>query len=216
MVSKKDSNYNPENKEWYIISAEWLKDWKMFVNNKRSTTAYGARKSTKKDVGILDPGPISNGILLDEDRNPLPNQSKGKHYRGVNRSVWHQLYDTYGGGPILRRNELSIYAEEYKRPEEDDTEISKTAINKYFNASPADEESQPIVGDEFEDTSPTISKMMSSKRTGLLEKKRSVEVSIENKISRMKTSHIESRHHKDDKKVGSIPRRNLFKKRFID
>lgn len=34
-VSKKDSHYNQKNQEWFIINAEWLKDWKMFVNNKR-------------------------------------------------------------------------------------------------------------------------------------------------------------------------------------
>ena len=37
---KADSESNGS--EWYAMSAEWLKDWKMFVNNKRSKTAYGA------------------------------------------------------------------------------------------------------------------------------------------------------------------------------
>lgn len=117
-VTKKDQDYpSNEIQEWFIINSEWLKDWKMFVNNKRSTTAYGTRRSVNAEVGILDPGPITNHLLLDSEGKPLPNLSKGKHYRGVNRAVWQQLYDTYGGGPVLIRRELSIYAEDIKPAE---------------------------------------------------------------------------------------------------
>lgn len=67
-VSKKDSKYNEKHKEWYLINSDWLKDWKSFVHNKRSSTAYGTRKSDKKGLGILDPGPISNYQLFDQDK----------------------------------------------------------------------------------------------------------------------------------------------------
>lgn len=171
IVSKKDSNYNSQNQEWFIINAEWLKDWKMFVNNKRSTTACGARKSTKKDVGILEPGPVSNLALLDKDKNPLPNLSKGKHYRGVNRSVWQQLYNTYGGGPVLRRNELSIYADEYKEPEDlDVTEIDSTAIKQYFQNNMEEEDSNPMVGDEFEPNEPNTNPVFAARNPQNLQK----------------------------------------------
>jgi len=94
----------------------------MFVNNRRSSTAYGARRSNHKEVGILDPGPITNHLLLDKDNIPLPDMGKGKHYRGVNKAVWKQFYETYGGGPVLKRNEISIYSEVYKEPVLDDLE----------------------------------------------------------------------------------------------
>ena len=45
LVTKNDSAFNQNNSEWYIINSEWLNDWKMFVNNKRSENANGARKS---------------------------------------------------------------------------------------------------------------------------------------------------------------------------
>jgi hypothetical protein len=150
-VSKLDSNYNKNNDEWYIINSEWLKDWKMFVNNKRSTTAYGARRSAKKDVGILDPGPVTNHLLLDDEGIPLPNMSKGKNYRGVNKAVWKQLYETYGGGPVLRRTELSIYADDLKDEEMEDIDVSSSAIKKHFKAYAEDEDTQPAVSNEFDD-----------------------------------------------------------------
>lgn len=77
-VSKKDAKYNEATKEWYLINADWLKDWKMFVNNKRTNTAYGTRKSSKPGVGILDPGPITNYQLFSDDKQPLPDLVKGK------------------------------------------------------------------------------------------------------------------------------------------
>ena len=96
----------------------------MFVNNKRSANAFGARKSKWSDVGILDPGPITNYLLLDENNQPLEGLIRGKHYRGVNKLVWQQLYNTYWGGPVIRRNEINIYSDEYKETEPSEAEIS--------------------------------------------------------------------------------------------
>ena len=126
------------NKEWYLINSDWLKDWKMFVNNKRSAVAYGTRKSNKKGVGILDPGPISNYQLFDHDKKPKEGLEKGRHYRGVNREVWQQLYITYGGGPIIHRNELNIYANEYE--DNDNSDFDSDLIQNHFgNDDDADE-----------------------------------------------------------------------------
>lgn len=221
-MSKKDSNYTQNNHEWFIINGEWLKDWKQFVHNKRSSNAYGARKSTKRDVGILDPGPVTNYLLLDSDNKPLENLLKGKHYRGVNRAVWQQLYNTYGGGPVLRRNELNIYSEEYKEPENyedfedyEDPEIDNTAIKNYFRSQVEDEDSQPIVSNELNNSDRPVSHLIMSKHSSHSVNKRSAEPSLESKMRRIKTTKLEP-NVRDDKKVSSIPRRNLFKKRFKD
>ena len=99
-VCKLDSSH--DDKIWYIIDGEWLKDWKMFVNNKRSRAAFGARMSVNERIGILDPGTINNYKLLDFEGNPLPNLRKGQDYRAVNGEVWKVLHSTYGGGPVIR------------------------------------------------------------------------------------------------------------------
>lgn len=39
MISKDSKN---DEECWFVISSEWLHDWKMFVNNKRSKAATGA------------------------------------------------------------------------------------------------------------------------------------------------------------------------------
>jgi hypothetical protein len=33
-----------------------------------------------------------------------------KDYRGVNREVWEQLLQIYGGGPAIVREDLDIYS----------------------------------------------------------------------------------------------------------
>jgi hypothetical protein len=154
----------------------------MFVNNKRSTTAYGARRSAKKDVGILDPGPVTNHLLLDDDGIPLPNMSKGKNYRGVNKAVWKQLYETYGGGPVLRRTELSIYADDLKDEEMEDIDVSSSAIKKHFKAYAEDEDTQPAVSNEFNDRDPTPNSLMMNKHKSGLAKYRTKEYSLESNL----------------------------------
>ena len=66
MVCSSDKKEGEESEDWFVMSAEWLKDWKMFVNNKRSKLAYGARVSEQRNVGILEPGPITNHTLLNK------------------------------------------------------------------------------------------------------------------------------------------------------
>jgi len=61
-----------------------LKDWKMFVNNKWSKVAVGARMSDWPEIGILDPGPISNNLLLKIDGTPKEGLERGVDYWAVN------------------------------------------------------------------------------------------------------------------------------------
>lgn len=183
----------------------------MFVNNKRSTTAYGARRSGKKDVGILDPGPVTNHFLLDDQGFPLPNLSKGKNYRGVNKAVWKQLYETYGGGPVLRRNELSIYADDFKEAEVEDVEIDSSAIKKHFKSYAEDEDTQPAVSNEFGESDPTPESLMTHKHKYFDTKRRSKEYSLESNLRKGIPKQLDSNNK--GQKGSSIPRRNLFKKR---
>lgn len=69
---------------------------------------------------------------------PYPNLEKGKHYRGVNKEVWQQLYVTYGGGPIIHRNELNIYANDYEEQEPSDID-SELIQNHFGNEKDIDE-----------------------------------------------------------------------------
>ena len=66
LISEKDSSIPPENiSTWYIVDSEWLKDWKMFVSNRKSSSqAAVPRRSQMPSVGFLDPGPITNERLV--------------------------------------------------------------------------------------------------------------------------------------------------------
>lgn len=210
-MSKKDSKYNEGTKEWFIINSDWLKDWKMFVNNKRSSTAYGTRKSDKKDVGILDPGPITNYQLFGDDKTPLQDLVKGKHYRGVNREVWLQLYKTYGGGPIIRRNELSIYAPEYEEPEP--SELDFDIIKNHSGDENIDEAN---LGDDIDENEQPAQKVMQAKHNIFDNKKRSGILSAKHsssKIQSYKTGKYGAGSNARENKSNSITRRNLFMKK---
>lgn len=220
--TKLDANYNKNNEEWFIIHTEWLKDWKMFTNNKRSSTAFGARRSTHKDVGILDPGPITNHQLLDENNQPLPGLVKGKHYRGVNKAVWKQFYETYGGGPVLRKWELSIYSEDFKeskekedkKAEDEDGQGEVTKANKVpsqmMKRYSEDEENIGRNSGGASQRQNGHFGVLSRKRTNL-SRRRGVEVSAESNFRRAGTHNLDSNLKKN---LGSsIPRRNLFKKK---
>jgi hypothetical protein len=34
-------------------------------------------------------------------------------YRGVNKEVWNLLYKIYGGGPVIVRDKLDIYSQDF-------------------------------------------------------------------------------------------------------
>eukprot|EP00742_Colponemidia_sp_Colp-10_P006379 GILJ01006836.1.p1 GENE.GILJ01006836.1~~GILJ01006836.1.p1 ORF type:complete len:675 (+),score=67.35 GILJ01006836.1:65-2089(+) len=92
-VIARDRDNIADGEFWYIINAQWLREWREF--------AFG--KTTRI------PGPISNHLLMDSNGSPLPNLERADHYRGVCPEVWTYLYEIYGGGPVLPRAELDIY-----------------------------------------------------------------------------------------------------------
>ena len=49
---------------WYLMSSEWLKEWKAFIFNKPRSNSIVI---PYPEIGVLPPGPISNHTLLLED-----------------------------------------------------------------------------------------------------------------------------------------------------
>jgi len=49
---------------WYLISSEWLKEWKAFIFNKPGRKAI---LCSNERIGVLPPGPIYNHVLLMPD-----------------------------------------------------------------------------------------------------------------------------------------------------
>ena len=119
---------NESDKLWFMISSNWLNQWKSFVSNKISSSlkaenkADNIRKSENPKIGILPPGPISNDELfvkLVEGKEVQSVIKEGlelnKDYRGVNREVWQIFHRMYGGGPIIVRDDLDIYSNDLSR-----------------------------------------------------------------------------------------------------
>lgn len=81
---------------WFMISSEWLFQWKAFISNKLSSQAPKSifiKNSVNKEIGVLPPGPINNdGLFLDEFPTEGSQVKKGlelnENYRGVNLEVW--------------------------------------------------------------------------------------------------------------------------------
>jgi hypothetical protein len=77
-----------------MIHSGWLQEWRAFVQDK------GPR-----------PGPISNEHLFEADgRTLLADLKRGEHYRALHGMVWNALHEIYGGGPLIERAALDIYA----------------------------------------------------------------------------------------------------------
>ena len=64
---KEDEEESELDKLWFILSGDWLFQWKCFISNKisnsSSVTAESKNKvrfSKNKEIGILPPGQISN------------------------------------------------------------------------------------------------------------------------------------------------------------
>lgn len=78
------------------------------------------RKSINEQIGILPPGPISNDDLFikinsGKEYHVREGLEINKHYRGVNKSVWTFFHKMYGGGPIIVRETLDIYARDLSK-----------------------------------------------------------------------------------------------------
>ncbi|KAF9426092.1 Ubiquitin carboxyl-terminal hydrolase 33 [Podila epigama] len=95
-VTRLDSNTIAEGQMWYLIGADWLKEWHAFK------------------AGDKPPGPIRNSQFLKDNGQPRAGMKRGTDYRGINYSVWQYLYGIYGGGPEFVRATLDLYAPDLK------------------------------------------------------------------------------------------------------
>ncbi|KAF8953007.1 Ubiquitin carboxyl-terminal hydrolase 33, partial [Haplosporangium bisporale] len=91
-VSKLDSNMISDGQMWYLIGADWLKEWHAFKAG----------------------GPIKNSQFLKDNGHPRAGMKRGTDYRGINHNVWRYLHNIYGGGPEFVRCTLDLYAPDPK------------------------------------------------------------------------------------------------------
>merc|ERR1719174_2362580 len=84
----------------YIVSAQWINNWKKFV---QSDTAP-------------HPGQVDNNVLLDADGRAIRGLFRGNDYRGVNEKIWGHWVKTYGGGPEIPRKSVDIYEDDGRPP----------------------------------------------------------------------------------------------------
>ena len=85
------------NTVWYMIDESWLVKWRKFVIGR------GPRR-------YLPPGPITNGILVEQLRKNRKDIAKAKEYRCVNFNVWRFYELVHGGGPVIGRQEQELYS----------------------------------------------------------------------------------------------------------
>ena len=73
---KEDEEESELDKLWFILSGDWLFQWKCFISNKISNSSSATtesknkvRFSKNKEIGILPPGQISNALLFITDEH---------------------------------------------------------------------------------------------------------------------------------------------------
>ncbi|KAK3845148.1 MAG: hypothetical protein J3R72DRAFT_50940 [Linnemannia gamsii] len=95
-VARLDSTIISDGQLWYLIGADWLKEWHSFK------------------AGDKPPGPIRNSQFLKDNGQPRAGMKRGTDYRGINVVVWKYLQSIYGGGPEFVRATLDLYAPDPK------------------------------------------------------------------------------------------------------
>jgi len=93
-LTQNQKKHMKEQSEWYIIDADWLRQWRAYSKD-------GSREPR--------PGPISNNVLLDDEGVPKPGLERVTTYRGINKQTWNLFVQLYGGGPEIRRAVLDLY-----------------------------------------------------------------------------------------------------------
>lgn len=78
---------------YWLIHDGWLTQWRKYVTS-----------------GGDKPGPITNDALLQEDGITPKEGIRVSDYRGLHEPVWNVLAEKYGGGPVICRGTLNIYA----------------------------------------------------------------------------------------------------------
>jgi len=103
----------------YAIDLEWFLLWKCFVTN--DLTEKYIPNSKKKishnlNIGVLNPGPISNYSLFDKgvkefnEKYFRKNLKKNEDYIVINKNLWKFFINNCGGGPeILLDKDEDIY-----------------------------------------------------------------------------------------------------------
>ena len=92
-----------EIKFYCIVSKSWLDAWKKFcLSGQHEDIEYPNQP----------PGPISNFDLLvpGSSSEIKSNLVLEQDYCVISPGVWGVLHDIYGGGPVLRRQEVNIYS----------------------------------------------------------------------------------------------------------
>ncbi|KAF9365401.1 Ubiquitin carboxyl-terminal hydrolase 20 [Mortierella sp. NVP85] len=89
-VARLDSSMIGDGQLWFLIGADWLKEWHAFK------------------AGDRPPGPIRNSQFLKDNGQPRAGMKRGTDYRGINVNVWRYLHDIYGGGPECVRGKPAL------------------------------------------------------------------------------------------------------------
>ena len=113
-VTRLDSTKIGDGQVWYLICSDWLRRWHAFK------------------AGGEPPGPITNDRLVLPDGTPRENLRKALDYRGVNGDVWNYLFTIYGGGPVIQREVIDVYARDPNLLTSSDSKSDSLA---YFDAA---------------------------------------------------------------------------------
>ena len=118
--------------KWYIISLDWLNNWKAYVG-------YEGDEEMEKKF----PGPITNEDILDDDQKEIiedkdilfqnlnlrDNLREDQHFTILNEDIWKLLLSVYGGREILRFGVIDENGREF-------IEVNLIKVYTYFFPRP--------------------------------------------------------------------------------
>lgn len=78
-----------------MVSCQWIGKWTEFLYKKKNGNHYLVK-------GMPPPGPINNGVLLENSVKCRADLKKGVDYKVVNYYVWTLFKELYGGGPEIQ------------------------------------------------------------------------------------------------------------------
>ncbi|CAM9276479.1 unnamed protein product [Chrysoparadoxa australica] len=93
----------PKPRVYCIMSNTWLNRWYKWLQVKET--------QEDEDYPVPEPGPITNGDLMNREGKLHPNRKSGVHYRAAHPLIWGYLHKRYGGGPLVcRKDPDGLYA----------------------------------------------------------------------------------------------------------